>query len=89
MCYDIYFIDHADRIFGRDSFEAVNDTAAIERGRSLYRTTIGRGHEIWRDDRHVHSEVYGFNSSGAHNGRLIRSPHVPQLSGVGVAKSQR
>lgn len=86
MCYDIYFVDHADRIFGRASFEAVNDAAAIERGRSLYRTTIGRGHEIWREDQHVHSEVYGSNSGGAHNGRRIRNPHAPEpggLNGVG------
>jgi hypothetical protein len=92
MGYDIHFVDHADRIFGSDSFEAANDAKAIELGRSLYRSNIGRGHEIWQGDRHVHSEVYGANSGGAHNGRLIRCPNATQSNGIssnGVAKNRR
>lgn len=92
MGYDIHFIDHADRIFGSDSFDAANDAKAIELGRSLYRSNIGRGHEIWQGDRHVYSEVYGANSGVAHNGRLIRSSNATQSDGLGfdgVAENRR
>ena len=56
--YIAKFVDHEDHVFGRHPFEAENDQAAIELANRLLKTRLGKGHEIWQDDRLVHREIY-------------------------------
>jgi hypothetical protein len=56
--YFILFLTHGDRIFGSDEFTAADDAAAVMHAEEVYRTSIGKGFEIWRGDRHVYTETY-------------------------------
>ncbi len=56
--YRIHFIDHGNRVFGTDHFHADSDPAAVDHARTYYSTGIGKGHEIWRGDEHIHTEIY-------------------------------
>ncbi|HTF44342.1 MAG TPA: hypothetical protein VK641_10610 [Terriglobales bacterium] len=56
--YFILFLTHGDDVFGSHQFAAPDDTAAVTYAQAVYRSTIGRGYEIWRGVRHVHTEIY-------------------------------
>ena len=56
--YEARFLNHADRVFGTHHFVAEDDKVAITRSATVYASGIGKGYEIWRDDRAIHSVVY-------------------------------
>lgn len=56
--YRIDFMNHSNRVFRAELFEANNDDHARELARQLYRSGIGRGYRIWAGERHVHTEIY-------------------------------
>jgi hypothetical protein len=58
VLYRAHFITHADRIFGVSHFDAEHDEAAIAHARQVFRSGIGKGYEIWLDDRLVHAETH-------------------------------
>ena len=55
--YRVRFLNHGERVFATENFEAGSDQHAIELARSRYRTGIGKGYEIWRGDLHIHTEI--------------------------------
>lgn len=57
MLYSLLFQDHAGRVFSNADFCAPNNGDAIDIARRLYRSGIGRGYEIWRAGRFVHTEI--------------------------------
>ena len=56
--YRAQFLTHADEIFGVAHFEAEDDVAAISYANEKLATGIGKGHQIWEEDRLVHTEIY-------------------------------
>jgi hypothetical protein len=56
--YRVHFLNHADDVFGTDHFESEHDEAAIAYAATVCRSGIGKGYEIWQDDRYVHTEIY-------------------------------
>ena len=56
--YRAHFVTHGDRVFGVEHFDAESDAHAIEHARALFTSGIGKGYQIWADDRHVHTEVF-------------------------------
>lgn len=56
--YEVRFLNHADAVFGTETFRAKDDAHAIERARTVYRSPVGKGHEIWQGERLVHMEAY-------------------------------
>ena len=56
--FQIHFLTHGDTVFGSHQFEAADDTAAIAYASVVYHTGIGKGFEIWRDDKQVHTEMF-------------------------------
>lgn len=63
--YRLHFIDHGDNIFGSETLQAADDAHAIEHARARHRTGIGKGYEIWRDERLVHTELRGQDTAGS------------------------
>jgi hypothetical protein len=57
--YLCMFLNHADEVYGSDFMDAENDDEAIARAQSIYRNNIGKGFELWRDDRLIHSHTNG------------------------------
>jgi len=55
-CYRVRFLDHANRVFGTDEMECASDEDAVTRARQIHRHGIGKGYEIWEDERCVHIE---------------------------------
>ena len=58
MLYEARFITHGDRVFGTERFEAQSDAHAIERSRGLFTSSIGKGFQLWQEDRLVHTELF-------------------------------
>ena len=56
--FETRFLTHADKVFGTHKFQAMDDKAAITRAATIYQSGIGKGYEIWRDDRSIHSVTY-------------------------------
>ena len=56
--YEARFIDHRNKVFGKQSFEAEHDEAAKDYANRNLKTRFGKGHEIWHGERHVHTEIY-------------------------------
>jgi hypothetical protein len=56
MHYSLFFHDHAGHVFSHADISAIDNDDAIDVARRLYRTGIGRGYEIWRTGRHIHTE---------------------------------
>lgn len=56
--YHCLFVTHADDVFSSDFLEAESDDEAIARALSLYRSGIGKGYEIWRDDELIHTHTH-------------------------------
>jgi hypothetical protein len=56
--YTVRFLTHGDQIFGQDLFEAENDGAAIRHCNQKLKSPLGKGHEIWQDNRMVHRQIY-------------------------------
>jgi hypothetical protein len=56
--YSAHFVNHADEIFGVSHFEAEDDDAAISHASQVFRTSIGKGYEIWRGGQLVHTETF-------------------------------
>ena len=56
--YHILFLTHGDETFGSEQFAAEHDAAAIDRAKTVYRSRIGRGLELWRGEDHLHTETY-------------------------------
>ena len=56
--YRAQHLTHGDDIFSVDHFVAEHDRAAIEHAAKKLRSGIGKGYEIWQNDRLVHVERY-------------------------------
>jgi glyoxylase-like metal-dependent hydrolase (beta-lactamase superfamily II) len=56
--YRAHFVNHADHIFGVSHFDAEHDEAAIAHARQVFRSGIGKGYEIWHEDRLVHKQTH-------------------------------
>jgi hypothetical protein len=56
--YQACFINHANSVIAAENFDAADDPAAIAYARTMYRSGVGRGYELWQDDRHFHSASY-------------------------------
>ena len=56
--YRARFLTHGDQVFHVDYFDAEHDEAAIAHAARVFRYGIGKGYEIWHDDRLVHVESY-------------------------------
>jgi hypothetical protein len=56
--YHAKFPIHNNTVFSTEQFHAVDDEAAIIHVNVALRTSIGKGHEIWQDNRLVHHETY-------------------------------
>jgi hypothetical protein len=56
--YRAHFLTHGNDIFDVDHFDAEHDEAAINHAVQVFRSGIGKGYEIWHDDRLVHVEIY-------------------------------
>lgn len=55
--YRAHFLTHRNDIFSVAHFEAEHDEAAIAHAAQVFRSRIGKGYEIWHDDRLVHEET--------------------------------
>ena len=56
--YQAKFLTHSNVVFSTVQFCATHDEAAITHASVALRTSIGMGHEIWRDGRLIHREIY-------------------------------
>jgi hypothetical protein len=68
-CYSIFmaryrclFVNHADKVFGNDVFDADTDDEAIKRAMIIYRNGIGKGFELWREDSLVYAYAHDQNA---------------------------
>jgi hypothetical protein len=69
MHYQCRFLNHANEVFSRVSFDADNDDDAIRHALAVYRNGVGKGFELWSDNRLLHSYVYGQTAgTGSHAG---------------------
>lgn len=59
MQYQCRFLNHANEVFSNAIFSADNDDEAIRRALTVYRNGVGKGFELWRAGRQLHSYVYG------------------------------
>jgi len=57
--YRAHHLDHGGRAFSVTDFEAENDEAAKEYAEHVFRSSIGKGYEIWHGDRRVHAQKHG------------------------------
>lgn len=51
-------MNHANDVFGRDMEDAESDDEVIANALTIYRSGIGKGFEIWRDDKLVHIQIH-------------------------------
>ena len=56
VAYGLSFVDHTGHILGSDEIEAATDQEAIEQARRRYECGIGKGCEVWRDDRRIYAQ---------------------------------
>ena len=56
--YEARFLTHGNAVFSKERFQATHDEAAITHVSIALRTNFSMGHEIWREDRLVHREIY-------------------------------
>jgi hypothetical protein len=56
--YRAHFLTHGDDIFSVEHFEADHDEAAVAFAGRAFRSNIGKGYEIWQDDRLIHVETF-------------------------------
>ena len=56
--YRAHFVTHGAEIFSVDHFEAEHDEQAKSHAANIFRSGIGKGYEIWHDERLVHVETY-------------------------------
>ena len=56
--YQAKFLTHGNAVFSTVQFCATHDDEAISHASAALRTNFGMGHEIWREDRLVHREIY-------------------------------
>jgi hypothetical protein len=56
--YLVHFLNHGNSVWRVEHFIALNDKAATEHTSQVYRSSVGKGYEIWEGDRLVHTEVY-------------------------------
>ena len=56
--YRVHFLTHAGEIYSSIMFNAEHDEAAKEHVQQVLSGGIGKGHEIWQDERLVHTEIY-------------------------------
>ena len=56
--YRAHFITHANEIFSVRHFDAEHDEAAIMHATEVFRSGIGKGYQVWQEDRLVHSEIF-------------------------------
>ena len=56
--YQAKFLTHGNVVFSTVQFCATHNEAAISHVSVALRTNFGMGHEIWREDRLVHREIY-------------------------------
>ena len=56
--YRAHFVTHGDKIFSVDHYEAEDDEEARSHTAHVLRSGIGKGYEIWQDERLVHVETY-------------------------------
>ena len=54
--FSLFFVDHAGHILGVEEIEAATDQEAIEQALRRYDCGIGKGCEIWRDDRRIYAQ---------------------------------
>jgi hypothetical protein len=58
LVYEAKFLTHSNTVFSTVRFRAVHDEAAMKHVNVALRTSIGKGHEIWQDNRLIHQETY-------------------------------
>jgi hypothetical protein len=76
--YRAHFVDHGGNVFSAEGFHAEHDEAAKAYAAEVFKSTIGKGYEIWQGDRLVHAENFFLirdRPSTANN--VIRAPRFP------------
>ncbi len=59
MCsYRAHFLTHGDEIFGAAHFDAKDDEVAKAHVSKILSSGIGKGYQIWEENRLVHTEIY-------------------------------
>ncbi len=53
VTYDVHFLDHEGNVFSSDVIEALNDHAAIDAAKRIFRVGVGSGFEIRQGSRFV------------------------------------
>ena len=56
MQFQVSFVDHCGRVFSKSALEAKSERDAISVAKRIYKSGIGAGYLIWREDALVHSE---------------------------------
>ncbi len=56
--YKAKFLIPGNVVFSTVQFCATHDEAAISHASVALRPSFGMGHEIWREDRLIHREIY-------------------------------
>lgn len=56
--YRAHFLTHGDKVFGVAHFEATDDELAKVHASKTLSSGIGKGYQIWEDNRLVHTETY-------------------------------
>ena len=56
--YCAHFLNHGGHIFSVTHFDAEDDEEAKAHAAKRFQSTIGKGYEIWHENRLVHAEDY-------------------------------